>query len=151
MDVAADGQSGSRGGTGLPCFWLPAGLRRGERFGLARRHVILDADRAVVRVERTRTEVSGRGLAFQAPKTDAGTRLVVLPDRVRAELRFHDLRHLAGTLTALAGATIKEIQARLGHASPDAAMLYQDVAQGRDGVLAAEIDRLIRSEVAAAG
>ena len=104
-----------------------------------------------MRVERTRTEVSGRGLVFQAPKTDAGTRLVVLPDRVRAELRFHDLRHLAGTLTALAGATIKEIQARLGHASPDAAMLYQDVAQGRDGVLAAEIDRLIRSEVAAAG
>ena len=67
------------------------------------------------------------------------------------ELRFHDLRHLAGTLTALAGGTIKEIQARLGHASPDAAMVYQHVAQGRDGVLAAEIDRIIRGEAARAG
>ncbi len=61
------------------------------------------------------------------------------------------LRHLAGTLTALAGGTIEEIQARLGHASPDAAMLYQHVAQGRDGVLAADIDRTIRGEAARAG
>jgi hypothetical protein len=67
------------------------------------------------------------------------------------EIRFHDLRHLAGTLTALAGGTIKEIQARLGHASPDAAMVYQHVAQGRDGVLAAEIDRIIWGEAARAG
>ena len=67
------------------------------------------------------------------------------------ELRFHDLRHLAGTLTALAGGTIKEIQGRLGHASPDTAMLYQHVAQGRDGVFAAEIDRIIRDEAARAG
>jgi integrase len=174
------------------------GLRRGECFGLARRHVVVDGERAMVRVERTRAEVSGLGLVFQEPKTDAGARVVVLPDRVWAELkahlaefvpenaeallfaaarsgdvprasswtriwdhartaagvpeiRFHDLRHLAGTLTALAGGTIKEIQARLGHASPDAAMLYQHVAQGRDGVLAAEIDRIIRGEVAKAG
>jgi integrase len=69
----------------------------------------------------------------------------------RAELRYHDLRHLVGTPTALAGGTIKEIQARLGHASPDAAMVHQHVAQGRDGVLAAEIDRIIRGEVARAG
>ena len=58
-------------------------------------------------------------------------------------MRFHDLRHLAGTLSAIAGGTLKEIQARLGHASPDAAMVYQHVAQGRDGELAGGIDRLI--------
>jgi integrase len=174
------------------------GLRRGECFGLARRHVIVDGGRAMVRVERTRGEVSGRRLVFQRPKTDAGARVVMLPDGVWAELeahlagfvpddpeallfatersgdvprasswtriwdhartaagvpelRFHDLRHLAGTLTALAGGTIKEIQARLGHASPDAAMRYHHVAQGRDGVLAAEIDRIIRGEAAKAG
>jgi len=143
-----------------------------------------------VRVERTRSEVSGRGLVFQAPKTDAGSRVVVLPERLRLELeshlanfvgpdddallfatertgdvprasswtriwntarreadvgglRFHDLRHLAGTLAALAGGTLKEIQARLGHASAEAAMIYQHVAQGRDGVVATEIDRII--------
>ena len=167
-----------------------AGLRKGECFGLARRHVDLDAARPTVRVERTRSEVSGRGLVFQPPKTDAGSRVVVLPNRLRVELeahlqnfvgpdgdsllfatersgdvprasswtriwnsarhdagvgelRFHDLRHLAGTLTALAGGTLKEIQARLGHASPEAAMIYQHVAQGRDSVVASEIDRII--------
>ena len=46
-------------------------------------------------------------------------------------------------LSAIAGGTLKEIQARLGHASADAAMVYQHVAQGRDGELAGEIDRLI--------
>ena len=174
------------------------GLRKGECFGLARRHVLLDGAQAGVRVERTRGEVSGKGLVFEDPKTDAGTRVVVLPERVRTELRshlesfvgddpdsllfttdrsgdvprasswtriwndardaagvpdlhFHDLRHLAGTLTALAGGTIKEIQARLGHASPDAAMIYQHVAQGRDGVLATEIDRIIQADKAANG
>lgn len=64
------------------------------------------------------------------------------------DLRFHDLRHLAGTLTALTGGTIKEIQSRLGHASPDAAMIYQHAAQGRDGVLATEIDRIINASSA---
>jgi integrase len=59
------------------------------------------------------------------------------------DVRFHDLRHLAGTLAAIAGGTMKELQARLGHASPDAAMRYQHVAQGRDAELASGIDRLI--------
>ena len=36
----------------------------------------------------------------------------------RPELRIHDLRHLAGTLGTLSGATIREQMARLGHASP---------------------------------
>ncbi len=58
-------------------------------------------------------------------------------------MRFHDLRHLAGTLSAIAGGTLKEIQDRLGHASPDAAMVYQHVAQGRDEELASQIDRII--------
>jgi integrase len=50
-------------------------------------------------------------------------------------------------LTALAGGTIKEIQARMGHATADAAMIYQHVAQGRDGLLAAEIDRIVSEGV----
>lgn len=58
-------------------------------------------------------------------------------------IRFHDLRHLAGTLTAIAGGTLKEIQSRLGHASPNAAMVYQHVAEGRDTHLAAKIDDII--------
>jgi hypothetical protein len=37
-------------------------------------------------VERTTGEVSGRGLVFQRAKTEAGARVVMLPDRVWAEL-----------------------------------------------------------------
>jgi integrase len=45
---------------------------------------------------------------------------------------FHELRHTAGTLAARTGATTKELMARLGHASPQAAMIYQHAASDRD-------------------
>jgi integrase len=54
-------------------------------------------------------------------------------------LRFHDLRHTAGTLAARTGATTKELMARLGHASPSAAMVYQHATEDRDRLIA---DRL---------
>ena len=54
-------------------------------------------------------------------------------------LRWHDLRHTAGTLAARTGATTKEIMARLGHASPRAAMMYQHASEDRDRLIA---DRL---------
>lgn len=54
-------------------------------------------------------------------------------------LRFHDLRHAAGTLAARTGATTKEIMARLGHASARAAMMYQHATEDRDRLIA---DRL---------
>lgn len=54
-------------------------------------------------------------------------------------LRFHDLRHAAGTLAARTGATTKEIMARLGHASARAAMIYQHATEDRDRLIA---DRL---------
>jgi predicted ATPase/class 3 adenylate cyclase len=47
-------------------------------------------------------------------------------------VRFHDLRHAAGTLAAQLGATERELQARLGHASNAAARRYQHAAQSRD-------------------
>lgn len=54
-------------------------------------------------------------------------------------LRFHDLRHTAGTLAAQTGATTKELMARLGHGSPRAAMIYQHATRERDRRIA---DRL---------
>lgn len=56
-----------------------------------------------------------------------------------AGLRFHDLRHAAGTLAARTGATTKEIMSRLGHSSPRAAMVYQHATEDRDQLIA---DRL---------
>jgi len=49
---------------------------------------------------------------------------------------FHELRHTAGTLAARTGATTKELMARLGHASPQAAMIYQHAASDRDRSIA---------------
>jgi integrase len=56
-------------------------------------------------------------------------------------LRFHDLRHVAGTLATVSGATIREVQARLGHASPAAAYRYQHVLDNRD---AEKLDVMVR-------
>jgi len=60
----------------------------------------------------------------------------------RPDLRFHDLRHTGATLAAQAGATTAELQARLGHATPDAAMIYQHAARLRDKQLAESLSRL---------
>lgn len=49
----------------------------------------------------------------------------------REDLPFHGLRHFGATRFAQTGATIKELQARLGHTTPGAAMRYQHEA-GRD-------------------
>lgn len=56
-------------------------------------------------------------------------------------LRFHDLRHTAGTLAARTGATTKELMARLGHASPRASLIYQHAAEDRDRRIAERLGR----------
>lgn len=57
---------------------------------------------------------------------------------------FHDLRHLAGTLNATAGASIRESMARMGHSSPRAALRYQHLVELRDAEVASSIDRLLK-------
>ncbi len=59
-----------------------------------------------------------------------------------AGLRFHDLRHTAGTLAARTGATTKELMARFGHSSPRAAMIYQHAAADRDRLIAERLDAM---------
>jgi integrase len=61
------------------------------------------------------------------------------------KLRFHDLRHVAGTLATVSGATIREVQARLGHASPAAAYRYQHVLESRDAEIAERLDGIFRA------
>jgi integrase len=45
---------------------------------------------------------------------------------------FHDLRHFGGTTAAQSGATTRELQGRLGHATTRAAMIYQHRSDDRD-------------------
>jgi integrase len=47
-------------------------------------------------------------------------------------LHIHDLRHTGATLSAVTGATLKELMTRLGHSSPRAALIYQHASRDRD-------------------
>jgi hypothetical protein len=53
-----------------------------------------------------------------------------------AQLRLHDLRHTGNTLAAATGASTKELMARMGHASPQAALIYQHATSDRDRAIA---------------
>lgn len=54
----------------------------------------------------------------------------------RPDMPWHALRHHGGTKYAQTGATIKDLQARLGHSSVTAAMRYQHASAERDAELA---------------
>lgn len=56
------------------------------------------------------------------------------------QFTLHDLRHAGGTMAAWTGATTKELMARLGHSTHDAALRYQHAAQARDAEIAAKLD-----------
>lgn len=61
-----------------------------------------------------------------------------------AGLRPHDLRHHAATLTArMPGITTKELMARIGHASPRAALIYQHATRERDQAVASYLDEVV--------
>ena len=64
----------------------------------------------------------------------------------RPDLRIHDLRHTYGTLTAQAGASLKESMELMGHSSVQAALVYQHVAEGRKAEIATRIAELAEPE-----
>lgn len=61
----------------------------------------------------------------------------------RPDLGFHDLRHTGAVMAARQGATLADLQARLGHSTANAALLYQHTAQGRDQMIAESLSRLL--------
>ena len=63
----------------------------------------------------------------------------------RSDLRFHDLRHTGAVMAAQQGATLADLQARLGHSTANAALLYQHTAKGRDQLIAEGLLRLVSS------
>lgn len=58
----------------------------------------------------------------------------------RPDLHWHDLRRTAATLGAQAGATVREMQHRLGHATGDMALYYQSATVERDRAIADALD-----------
>lgn len=59
----------------------------------------------------------------------------------RPDMPWHALRHYGATKAALAGATLRELQERMGHSTVAAAMKYQHSA-GRDAELARRMSEL---------
>lgn len=64
----------------------------------------------------------------------------------RPTLRVHDLRHVGAVLAAQSGATTAELMHRLGHTTPQMALRYQHVAEGRDAEIAERLSRLAAGE-----
>lgn len=170
-----------------------SGLRAGELFALARRHV--DLERRTVTVERALVEVKGQAATFGTPKTVKSRRTVTLPGFVvdalaehlaeftgpgpdalvftldsgapvtatrrttlfgraraavgRDDLTWHDLRHTGATLAYRAGASVPEVQRRLGHTTMRAAQTYAHAADDSDRIIAARLDELFAAESSA--
>lgn len=60
----------------------------------------------------------------------------------RPDLRWHDLRHTGAVLAASTGASLAELQRRLGHSTARAAMIYQHASDERDALVAQRLDAL---------
>ena len=98
------------------------------------------------------------GLVFVSPR---GTRprrsnfrrrvwLSALTKAGLPEIHFHDLRHTGNILTATAGASLRELMARMGHASTRAALVYLHDTDDRQRTIATVISDLAARAGAAA-
>ena len=71
--------------------------------------------------------------------------------RALDSFHLHDLRHTGNTLAGEAGATLRELMDRMGHASTRAALIYQHRTTQRDKVIADEISRRAKDELKRSG
>lgn len=60
-----------------------------------------------------------------------------------AGVHIHDLRHTGNHFAAMTGASTRELMGRMGHASMDAALIYQHRTADRDRVIADAIDVML--------
>ena len=86
------------------------------------------------------------GLGDKADVVDAIAE-VLEPGAELPTVRFHDLRHTAGTLATQNGATLKEVMSRLGHSTTAAAIRYQRAADERDREVANRLDDVFGARV----
>jgi integrase len=96
------------------------------------------------------TDSDSAALVFTGPNSDGLRRATFYKEWDKArkhvgldDIHLHDFRHAAGTLAAQTGATTRELMARLGHATPAAALRYQHAATRRDTVIAAALDAIL--------
>ena len=63
----------------------------------------------------------------------------------RPQLHWHDLRRTAATLGAQSGATVREMQSRLGHSTPAMALHYQQATAERDRAIAERLQATVEA------
>ena len=61
----------------------------------------------------------------------------------------HDLRHVGNTLVSDTGANLRQLMARMGHATPQAALIYQHTTAERDRAIADALGQMIEATLAA--
>ncbi|SDC79914.1 tyrosine-type recombinase/integrase [Actinokineospora iranica] len=70
----------------------------------------------------------------------------------KSDVHFHDLRHTGNDLAAKAGATTRELMARMGHSSMRAALIYQHATRDRDRAIADAIsDNVMKARADSGG
>ncbi|MEV0809279.1 site-specific integrase [Micromonospora sp. NPDC050200] len=62
------------------------------------------------------------------------------------DLHFHDLRHTGNTIAARTGASTRKLMARMGHDSPQAAMIYQHATSEADRAIAQAVSDAVKAE-----
>ncbi|MGW2216194.1 tyrosine-type recombinase/integrase [Nonomuraea sp. NPDC001684] len=68
-----------------------------------------------------------------------------------SKIHFHDLRHTGNTLATSAGASMRELMARMGHSSTRAALIYQHSTDERQREVARKPDELARGALDTSG
>jgi integrase len=63
----------------------------------------------------------------------------------KAGLHFHDLRLTGNTLAAPSGASTRDLMARMGHDSMNAAIIYQHATRPADRAIANALDVQLRA------
>ena len=98
----------------------------------------------------TWTPAGSDAFVFTGPKSESLRRATFNDEWKRARtasevahLHFHDLRHTGNTLAASTGASTKELMARMGHASPRAALIYQHATTERDVAIAEALSAMV--------
>ncbi len=106
--------------------------------------------RLVVHIERFVDSVTSDALVFTSLRGGPLLNTYFAPQWSKARdavglahVRFHDLRHLAGTEAATAGASLREVMAMMGHASSAASLRYLKASENRGREIADAIGRRI--------
>jgi integrase len=139
---------------GQPPFFAPPKTAAGKR------QVILPST-VMAQIQHhldTHTAASADSLLFTSPRGELlrnsnfrrGTWTQALAATGLTGVHFHDLRHAGNHLVAEAGANLRELMERMGHASSRAALIYLHSTQDRQRALADAIEQRTTRDLEAA-